>query len=96
MSDAQQLKFTMWISLTVLVVLMAANYWFLHSEVRSEAKLNRLQIERQSTEIVDLKKIVQLMRDHDSEFCKQYESDMDRFFRSHPENKRHPWICRVN
>ncbi len=95
MIELYKLKLTVWLSMTVTVALVAVSYLFLHAEVRDEARISRGLIERQNMEIVELKNTVLLMRNQQSAQCKQYESDMDRFFRDHPEYKQHLWICRV-
>jgi len=77
----------------VLIGVMVIVYFALRAEVSVDSQTNRHAIEMQDEKIVDLKKQITNLQDQESGFCLQYEADMDRFFREHPEFKHHPWLC---
>lgn len=77
----------------VIIGVLLIVYFALRSEVNINSKSNHHAIEMQNEEILGLKKQIGVLQDQQSGFCLQYEADMDKYFRDHPEFKRHPWLC---
>lgn len=77
----------------VIVGILLVVFFALRAEVILDSQKNRQAIGLQDTKIENLTKQVQTLQEQQSSFCLQYEADMDRFFREHPEFNHHPWLC---
>lgn len=95
MSEATQttVRVLGWGHVLVMVAITLFAYFMLSAEVRWNSRLNRVALDSQAKEIQQVRNGLETLRNQNMAFCLQYESDMDRFFRNHPEFKRHPWIC---
>jgi len=91
-----EVKLVGWFQGMAWIAVMVIGFILNRSELQSGLAYMRQAVDQQRQQIEELKEQLNLSQEQRKRWCLQYESDMDKYIRNHPEFNRHPWICDAN
>ena len=91
-----EVKIVGWFQVAVWVAIMLIGYFLNRAEIRFLAVYTHTAVDEERQGNEQLRAQIKAIQEQNKALCLQYNKDMDAYFRTRPEFKRHPWACDVN